>query len=408
MVAHTATELLELAARLDARGIRLRLVGGPVRDLLSGVEPNDLDVTSAATPAEFRDAINAVTVASTAIHVWDVSETHGTTGVAIMRHDGHPVVIEHTTHRTETYVAGSRSPIVTFGRELDEDLRRRDFTVNAIALDLRTGELRDPFGGEAALADRRLRCPDDPTVTFSEDPLRIRRAVRFAAVRGFVMDRRTARGAAQVVHRLSIVSPERRRDEAEKVIVAGGTAVMTAVALAAELGVTTYMFGSADPGAIDAEALRHCMDPDAIRCAVALSSADPMAWPSEFRHARRTTHQISGVRSCLAAVTGTSRPEDLRGAVCRAGPALAALSGRVATLLGRSDVAERPAPTLAEAARWCAPLPVDGHDAEATGLKGPAVGRALRAVEQRFLSDDGLTRSEALDILAASRGDDTA
>lgn len=199
-----------LAQRFAAEGHQLYLVGGIVRDRLLGRsrDESDLDATTAARPPEIKRI-----VADLADAVWTQGERFGTIGCTI---DGQ--AFEITTHRAESYDEASRKPTVSFGDDITEDLARRDFTVNAMALDALTGELIDPHGGRLDLDGRVLRTPLDPAISFSEDPLRMLRAARFHAGYGLVPTAELESAIAELVERMAIVSVERIRDEMEKLL----------------------------------------------------------------------------------------------------------------------------------------------------------------------------------------------
>ncbi|CAN5856961.1 CCA tRNA nucleotidyltransferase [soil metagenome] len=205
-------EVRPLAEAFDAAGFPLYLVGGIVRDLLLGRDLGagaDLDLTTSARP----DAVKAI-VAPLADAVWTQGERFGTIGVKVGDR-----TLEITTHRAESYDPASRKPDVAFGEDIGEDLVRRDFTVNAMALRVPDPELIDPCGGAADLAAGRLRTPLGPEVAFADDPLRMLRAARFIA--GYGLDPAPELVAAVRSHaqRLEIVSAERIRDELDKLLV---------------------------------------------------------------------------------------------------------------------------------------------------------------------------------------------
>jgi poly(A) polymerase len=193
----------ELGKVFATAGHELALVGGPVRDVFLDRDPGDLDLTTDATPDEVLRIARAW-----ADKVWTVGIEFGTVGLRKGE-----TVFEITTYRSEQYSPRSRKPDVRYGRSLEEDLSRRDFTINAMAARLPSYELIDPFGGLAALRDRVIRTPGRPEDSFADDPLRILRAARFAARLGFgVADEVLAAMAAQA-DRLEIVSAERVSDE---------------------------------------------------------------------------------------------------------------------------------------------------------------------------------------------------
>jgi len=203
------TEIVNTAADLTNlfkdNGFRLYFVGGIVRDLLLGYKPDvqDLDCTTDASPKEIKRIVQPIADA-----VWLQGERFGTVG---MRVNG--TNYEITTHRAESYVDDSRKPVVNFSTNLSDDLIRRDFTVNAMAVDTATGELFDPYGGVKDLEEMTLRTPMDPEESFTDDPLRILRAARFIAAYGFSPTGDLLQAAQKISERLNIVSIERIRDE---------------------------------------------------------------------------------------------------------------------------------------------------------------------------------------------------
>jgi poly(A) polymerase len=199
-----------LAEAFKKEGFRLALVGGPVRDAILGRLGNDLDFTTDAHPHQTKKILK-----SWADNVWDTGILFGT--VAGKRGD---TTVEVTTYRTEKYEENSRNPDVEFGDTIEGDLSRRDFTVNSMALEL-TGakpEFIDPFDGLGDLAKRVLRTPSSATQSFSDDPLRMMRAARFASQLGFDIDSEVTEAMTSMASRISIISAERVRDEFVKLL----------------------------------------------------------------------------------------------------------------------------------------------------------------------------------------------
>ena len=199
-----------LAEAFKKEGFRLALVGGPVRDAILGRLGNDLDFTTDAHPHQTKKILK-----SWADNVWDTGILFGT--VAGKRGD---TTVEVTTYRTEKYEENSRNPDVEFGDTIEGDLSRRDFTVNSMALEL-TGakpEFIDPFDGLGDLAKRVLRTPSSATQSFSDDPLRMMRAARFASQLGFEIDTEVTEAMTSMASRISIISAERVRDEFIKLL----------------------------------------------------------------------------------------------------------------------------------------------------------------------------------------------
>ena len=201
---------LELASRFALAGHSLYLVGGSVRDAFLDRDHEDLDFATDARPAEIR-----VLVSKWADAVYRVGEAFGTIGV----HKG-DFQAEITTFRSEIYRDESRKPKVTFSTDIESDLSRRDFAVNAIALQLPDLEAVDPYGGLADLAVGLLRTPLDPEISFSDDPLRMLRLFRFQATLGFRIDPDAEAAVRRMAERISIVSAERIRDEISKLVLA--------------------------------------------------------------------------------------------------------------------------------------------------------------------------------------------
>lgn len=205
-------ECRPLAERFADAGHSLYLVGGIVRDLLLDRDLGrpDLDFTTDARPDDIRRI-----AAPLAEAVWDQGARFGTIGVQVGGRTW-----EITTHRADAYDPSSRKPDVTFGDRIEDDLVRRDFTVNAMALTLPEPTLVDPYDGvEDLLVRKRLRTPLTPEESFSDDPLRMLRAARFIAGYGLEPDPDVVRAAAAMAHRLEVVSAERIRDELHKLLV---------------------------------------------------------------------------------------------------------------------------------------------------------------------------------------------
>ena len=199
-----------LADAFRKEGFALALVGGSVRDAILGRLSGDLDFTTNAPPAASRKILSLW-----AENVWDIGIAFGT--VAASRGD---TTVEVTTYRSESYDEESRKPEVKYGDSIEKDLVRRDFTVNAMALEL-TGEVPlfiDPHNGLGDLALRLLRTPSTPQDSFSDDPLRMMRAARFASQLDFEVADEVQNAMKEMAARISIVSAERVREELSKIL----------------------------------------------------------------------------------------------------------------------------------------------------------------------------------------------
>lgn len=200
--------LTDLGERFAAAGHELALVGGPVRDAFLGTPPADLDLATSARPDETEKILTAW--GST---TWDMGRAFGTIG-ARRGSD----VVEVTTYRADAYDGVTRKPVVAFGESLEDDLVRRDFACNAMALRLPDLTFVDPYGGLADLEARVLRTPTTPEVSFGDDPLRMMRAARFVARLGFVPDPAVLDAMREMASSIERVSAERVRDELVKLL----------------------------------------------------------------------------------------------------------------------------------------------------------------------------------------------
>jgi poly(A) polymerase len=216
----------ELAARFAAAGYRLYLVGGSVRDALLGRDVADLDFTTDARPDAVRALVEGWTDA-----IWDTGIAFGTIGA---RKRG--TTVEITTFRADAYDRVSRNPVVRFGDTIEDDLVRRDFTVNAMAVELTGPERRfvDPHGGLAALAAGTLDTPAAPETSFADDPLRMLRAARFVSQLGLTPAPRVLVAMTEMVGELARITRERVQAELSKLIV--GTSPRRAIELMVDTG----------------------------------------------------------------------------------------------------------------------------------------------------------------------------
>src|ERR671926_1893775 len=211
--------LVRLGEAFKEAGHELYLVGGFVRDALEGSADKDVDATTGAHPKEIKKLFRP-----RAEYLWTVGERFGTIGARVGLYD-----IEVTTYRSDLYTQGSRHPEVSFGESLIDDLSRRDFTINAIAADAGTGEIRDPFGGRRDLEAGVIRPVGNPLDRMRDDPLRMLRAVRFEATlttpeKPFAMTTELEEAIKENAHWLESVSAERIREEFEKILVSENVA----------------------------------------------------------------------------------------------------------------------------------------------------------------------------------------
>jgi poly(A) polymerase len=216
----------ELGERFAAQGLETWLVGGPVRDFLLGRAAHDVDIATDAKPTQVLQILRGW-----ADELWLQGVRFGTVGARIGE-----TRFEITTYREEWYPEDSRKPEVHFAPDIASDLSRRDFTVNAIAVRIPAGDVFDPTGGIQDLRRKMLRTPASPEQAFTDDPLRMLRACRFASVLGFEVADEVRDATARMRDRFAIVSAERTRDELSKLLVgadpARGLEMMVATGLA--------------------------------------------------------------------------------------------------------------------------------------------------------------------------------
>ena len=413
-----------LSGRFAAAGHRLYLVGGVVREAVSGrsLAGADLDCTTDARPETVRRLVEGEATA-----LWTQGERFGTIGCVV---DGQ--AFEITTHRAERYELHSRKPVVAFGDDVAEDLARRDFTVNAMAVDTADGSLLDPHGGREDLAAGVLRTPLDPRVSFGDDPLRMLRAARFVASHGLVPDEALLDAVRALGDRLDIVAAERIRDELEKLLllddptagfrflfdtglierVLGGLArrdpaelgrVAAAVAaVPAARWASLFVRDSADTAAAT---LRR------LRCSTALVSA-----AAGLLKARAELADLGLLEARAEPDAAAVSPPQIRRFVhgCSAGAdAAVAFARAVAAATGepRSGL-DAFAEALSELRRSedvdNLVLPLDGAEVMAAlGLEpGPAVGRALGFLRELTFENGPMSKAEATEAMRQWRAAD--
>ena len=394
-------EIADIARRLLDAGHEAWYVGGAVRDALVAraggreVQPGEVDIATSARPADVQ-ALFKRTV--------PVGIEHGT--VAVLDRAG--ATHEVTTFRRDVRTDG-RHAEVEFGVSLDDDLARRDFTINALAVHPVSGELRDPFGGRADLAAGVVRAVGDAATRFREDRLRVLRALRFAAALGFVVDAATWRALRAAAGDLAHLSRERVRDEWTKTL--SRARASTAVALWREAGVLEGVWPelASLPADRDAELDAVPRDPVLLTAAALWrAGAAPRAADQAARRLRFSNKDADRVRNVVEGLSAP-RPDPSDGRAVRRW--LSALGGPIAL-----DVAAAAAPAdaaLAGAAARAlearvplsvADLAVTGEDLLGAGVPpGPAVGLALRRLLEAVLDEpERNTQDDLLALVRAS------
>lgn len=220
----------DLAKQFKAAGFKLALVGGPVRDAILGRLGNDLDFTTDALPNQSVKILE-----KWADSVWNIGAAFGT--VAGKKGE---ITVEITTYRSESYDPTSRKPAVEFGKSIEADLARRDFTINAMALELTTDQptFIDLFNGVIDLQNKLIKTPSKPEDSFTDDPLRMMRAARFMSQLNFAVDPAIITAIKNLAARLEIISAERIRDEFIKIILSPSPRI--GITLLVETGLADY------------------------------------------------------------------------------------------------------------------------------------------------------------------------
>jgi len=236
---------------LENAGYEAYIVGGCVRDIIRGVPPKDWDITTSATPLETKALF---------VHTIDTGLQHGTVTVLL---DG--FAYEVTTYRVDGKYTDNRRPDhVAFTTDITEDLSRRDFTMNAIAYNPKSG-VCDPFGGQNDIDCRLIRCVGDSALRFGEDALRMLRAIRFSAVTGFDIDTSAIDAIKELSHTIKNVSPERIREELGKLIT---SAHPEKIVMLEETGLSTFIYTEGDY--LTVERLKACSPKETMRLALFL------------------------------------------------------------------------------------------------------------------------------------------
>ncbi len=394
-----------LARLFTAAGYRLYLVGGVVREAVAGrfLAGADLDCTTDARPPAVRRIVGGL-----ATSLWTQGERFGTIGCVV---DGQ--AFEITTHRGERYEPHSRKPVVAFGDDVEQDLARRDFTVNAMAVDTADGTLIDPHGGRRDLASGILRTPLDPAVSFGDDPLRMLRAARFIASHGLAPEGALVGAVRTMGERLQIVAVERTRDEFEKLLLvddpAEGFDFLTRTGL-----IEQVFAGVARPDLAEVG-----------RVAAAVAADPAPRWASLFvRHPADTAAEsLRGMRCSSALVSeaaglvsarvqmagARSSPQEVRRLVYQCPVPVdraLAFSRAVAAALGEPraglDSLEAMLAELRRTEDVDRPeLPLNGDEVMAAlNLEpGPTVGRALALLREMTFESGPISKAEATKAL---------
>ena len=387
-----------LSELYKAAGFSFFLVGGVVRDLFLGTRSGDIDITTDALPEQTTLLLN-----DWADTVWDQGARFGTIGA---RRGG--VVVEVTTHRSEQYEEASRKPRVKFSKTIEDDLARRDFTINSIAIELPSWQITDPFNGREHLNQGLLRTPLSPEIAFSEDPLRMLRAARFISRYQLAPDREVEDAISEMASRLAIVSKERINDEMTKFLLIDKPSA--GISLLQRTGLITQIFAtSAEFQAIQPDAL------DLISCDLEMRWA-ALLWPimEEAGQTRAVLNQLKVPKTVISQVVGILTATQLLADAIDVQPsAIRRLlhqtrpnTVQAAALL--EAYGQAPSDELFVAIRQLEAeegeegflVPLDGFEvAELIEQQGPAVGVMLRRLMEYRLDFGPVSKQEAINLV---------
>ena len=421
-------EVLRIARTLEKAGFETWCVGGAVRDALLGLEHLDWDLATAARPNDVRRLFGRTV---------PVGIDFGTVGVL----DAHDVMHEVTTFRRDVNTDG-RHAVVEFGATLDEDLARRDYTINAIAFSPTQGRLHDPFDGRADLEKGIVRSVGDPSERMREDRLRALRAIRFAARFDFRIDPKTWESIVASAPYLTRLSAERVRQEIEKTMEQvrfpsrafrmwrdGGALSVLVPSLA---GITDVQLAALDHLRLPALAGRpEKKTARKIARVVGLfAAADARQLTPALKDLRFSNSDVKWIAAIVASWNEISK--EMKHAMMQDAPPPDAVLRRWAAIAGRTRFAsvlrladaywsaereaggnapasERVASVYRRALRIAyrdpievADLAIGGNDLERIGIRGPAVGRMLRNLLQKVISDPTMNARDRLLALAAN------
>ena len=387
-----------LSERFVAAGWGFFVVGGVVRDLFLGKRSGDIDITTDAHPGESASILGDCGEA-----VWDQGARFGTIGAR--RGD---IVVEVTTHRSEQYEQTSRKPQVKFSSEIEDDLARRDFTVNSMAIEFPSWRLVDPFNGREHLEKGVLSTPLGPRTAFSEDPLRMLRAARFTAGYGLAPDEEVEEAITDIAERLAIVSKERINDEMSKFLVVDKPGA--GVSLLQRTGLMKQIFPKASNFEVIRPDVLDLVQPDLVTRWASL------LWPvagnaelvrsllSDLRVSKSISSQVAGIvdASQRLAQAVDVNPSSIRRALHAIRPNTAsavalleaygqAPSDEVLVAMHRLE---------AEEGTQRFEVPLDGFEvAELIGKEGPDVGTTLSRLMDHRLDSGPLSKEEAIALV---------
>ena len=376
--------------RLTKEGFAAYIVGGCVRDTLMGNEPHDYDITTSALPEQTKSVFSDFPLVLSGMK-------HGTVAV-IINHE----MIEITTYRIDGEYADCRHPEqVTFTDMITDDLSRRDFTMNAIAMDI-DGNIVDPYCGKADIEKSLIRCVGEPDIRFSEDALRILRALRFSSVLGFNIDGATSAGIHKSKHLLQNISCERIFSEISKLLV--GKNASNVIKEYRDVLNVRFSCGSLSEKIGETE-------PDiALRIALCLNDADNA---DDVLTSLRTSNALHDeVLTIITYSKSIPREKaDIRRAIGIIGADVLIKAASLAKVSENSDTDEMLyyIDYVSEHNLPCklSDLHINGNDLLLLGAKGREVGSILDLLLEKCLNDELINEHEALLSFAEKQISDT-
>ncbi len=381
----------QVLVTLQGRGFPAFLVGGCVRDMVLGVQPNDWDICTAARPEQILELFPGARL------------TGGRTGTVTVRVNSH--YVEVTPFRAESRYTDHRHPdLVQFVADLTADLSRRDFTVNAMAISI-DGVVSDPFGGLADLRRGVIRCVGEPERRFDEDALRMLRALRFSAKLGFSIDLFTMEAIREKAPLCAGLAPERVREELEKILLSNAP---ERALEAVDLGVLDAFLLRRLPGEIpeDLSALPRRMPDRWAGFAWLLEHYGCVSSVGDFLRAMRLDSRSIHVSEHAAAILNQPLPEtekDWKRRLRRCGIEAAVCAARCADGFRLGEGNNRAVKSVLKSGECFSlrQLAVTGDDLMALGLKGRAVGEMLDFLLDYVIDYPENNRRELLLSLAA-------
>jgi len=372
----------EIFARFSRAGEEAYIVGGGLRDALLGITPNDFDIATSAPPSKTIEIFSDKRVIETGLK-------HGTVTVIF---DGAPVEI--TTFRVDGSYTDSRRPdSVSFARRIEDDLSRRDFTVNAMAFNEERG-IVDIFGGKADLEARVIRAVREPELRFSEDALRIMRAFRFSAQLGFSIEEKTLLGAKKTKEGLSKIARERICVEFIKLLTSPSP--REALELMIEYGVLPYVTGDYVPSERVLSSLSLMQNEDFIRLGLFFCEAEQEKIRGILHSLKCSNKQITGA---LAVARGAKirvdSPTSATSLIANAGD-YALYGARASRLLGVSASNAEALVSASRAPARISDLEIGGRELIELGAKGKQIGYVLDLLLKAAMLDPDVNEKERL------------